>query len=118
MFEGFPLTLNFLLEDTPAPYQDENFCKSLLLALLEDTMHPSKVAHYLDEWVTSQAKQKLKQLIACPELIQRWGETDSSRPQARPYIQRFFDEFPELCATFPPHSNGQDRLIEFIKALK
>ncbi|KAI1086499.1 hypothetical protein F5B19DRAFT_139129 [Rostrohypoxylon terebratum] len=106
-----------LYEDDDA---DDQFCKGLMKALVDDSQTPSQVAANLDAWIVKESSSRLQKIIDQPDLIAKDEDGHmlrTSMPNASGYVERFFQSFPSLCSVFPPHHDGQTRIIQFLEAL-
>ncbi|KAI1208482.1 uncharacterized protein F4807DRAFT_153122 [Annulohypoxylon truncatum] len=114
--EPLALTLS-LYEDDNA---DDQFCKSLMQALVDGSRTPSQLAADLDAWVVKESSSRLQKFSDQPDLVEKDDDGHvlrASMPNASGYVERFFQSFPNLCSVFPPHHDGQTRIVQFLEAL-
>ncbi|KAI2465022.1 hypothetical protein F4781DRAFT_410935 [Annulohypoxylon bovei var. microspora] len=99
---------------------DDQFCKSLMQALVDGSRTPSQVAADLDAWVVKESSRRLQKFSDQPDLIEKDDAGHmlrTSMPNASGYVELFFQSFPSLCSVFSPYHAGQTRIIQFIEAL-
>ncbi|KAI1444156.1 hypothetical protein F5Y02DRAFT_181498 [Annulohypoxylon stygium] len=99
---------------------DDQFCKGLMQALVDGSQKPAQVAANLDAWIVKESSSRLQKITDQPDLIAKDEDGHmlrTSMPNASGYVERFFQSFPNLCSVFPPHHDGQTRIIQFLEAL-
>lgn len=99
--------------------------KKWLEDLVTGTTPPSKVASDIDAWIVNDADQRFKEFMKRPDPRNLTPEEENHgisittiAPDARGYIERVFTSVAKLCFAFPPFEPGQNRIIEFLEALR
>ncbi|KAH7119919.1 hypothetical protein B0J11DRAFT_534869 [Dendryphion nanum] len=117
-----PLALNLFNEHDD---DEDIFYKKNLQDLLDGTVSPSKAASDFDTWVTTSSHQRLTALLSRPFPYTLTVEEEKSgtnlrtiSPNASGFIELVFPTIARLCSAFPPHHEGQDRIIGFLEALR
>jgi hypothetical protein len=117
MATQLPLDISLYQDSTD---RDVLFCKQLLQALADGTRNAAEAAQDLDNWIMNESTRRLEDHRSRPELVATSTHETPSRantPNASGYVELFFQGFSSLCAIFPPHHEGQTRVIAFLEAL-
>ncbi|KAB8275419.1 hypothetical protein BDV30DRAFT_236785 [Aspergillus minisclerotigenes] len=104
------------------PHDDEEdiFFKDLLLSLVGGEISPNEAANNLNKWIVENSNTDLEERKRYPD---PWNVPSPENPSwvapnPSGLITCFFESFARLCSAFPPGHVGQDRLIQFLEALR
>lgn len=105
-----------------APHDDDEdlFFKKLLLSLVGGEITPDQAANDLDKWIVEKANKDFEERKKHPDPWNVPSPEDPScvAPNPSGLITCFFESFARLGSAFPPGHAGQDRLIQFLEALR
>ena len=105
--------------------EEDLLYKKKLQALVNGEVTPSKAATDLDAWIVDDANERLKELMKRPDPRNLTTEEEEQgmslraiTPNASGNIEMVFPSIAKLCSAFPPYHPGQDRIIQFLEALR
>lgn len=106
--------------------EEEIFWKRKLEALINGEVTPSQAATDFDSCVVDEAIRRHEELLKRPDPRNLTAEekengvpsTRAIAPNPSGNIQLFFPWIATLCSAFPPRHEKQDRIIQFLEALR
>ncbi|EGN96878.1 hypothetical protein SERLA73DRAFT_185094 [Serpula lacrymans var. lacrymans S7.3] len=118
-----PLDLQLFRDDDD---EEDVLYKKRLFALMNGNVTPSEAAAAFDAWVVDEANTRLKELMKRPDPRNLTSEDEERgivsmraiAPNPSGNIELVFPSIAKLCSAFPPHHPGQDRIIQFLEALR
>ncbi|XHF99539.1 hypothetical protein AWENTII_003039 [Aspergillus wentii] len=113
MTEKYNQTLRFhIFKD----YDDEEdiFYKRLILSLVTGDIAPVEAAIDYDAWIENNAHQQHEERMKSSD---PW-EFRGAMPNPTGLVTEFFRSLARVFAAFPPYSDGQNRIMEFLEALE
>ena len=99
--------------------------KKKLEALVNGDTHPSQTAIDLDTTITEETNRKQRAIMERPDKQALTPEERAQGinmydlvPNPRSAIHTVFLSIARLCSAFPPYHPGQNRIVEFLQALR
>jgi Protein of unknown function (DUF3632) len=117
-----PLDLQLFRDDSD---DEGQLCDGILHALVNGNLTPSQAAANFDAWIVNDTNVRLEKLMKrpdprnlTPEEEERGESMRAIAPNPSGCIELAFQSITKLCSAFPPYHPGQDRILQFIKALR
>jgi hypothetical protein len=105
--------------------EDDRRSKAPLAAFLAGTQDPIEVAQAVDTYIRTETSARLQTLNGYaathtldPEDRESGEWMDLYPPNAGAFVQGFIRDWCRISTAFPPHSEGQDRLIAILDELR
>jgi hypothetical protein len=99
--------------------------KKRLHALVVGDVTPLEAATDFDAWIVDEANARLKKLLKradptnlTPEEEEQGVSLRSISPNASDYIEMAFRSIAHLLSAHPPNHLGQERIVQFMEALR
>ena len=117
-----PLALQLFRDDDD---DEDVFYKKKLEALVNGNVTPSQAASDFDAWIIDENNKRLAEFMKrqnprgpTPEEEEQDISPGGIMPNTSGYIGMVFPSIARLCSAFPPFHAGQDRIIQFLEALR
>ncbi|KAH8684212.1 hypothetical protein BGZ60DRAFT_367016 [Tricladium varicosporioides] len=99
---------------------DDLLHKRILEAMVNGDISPKKAATNITAWIVEKSNEEMQKRMKQPreDLTPEEEVNRPPLPNASRYINSMLESVIVLCGAFPPDHPGQDRIIQFLEALR